>query len=129
MMQLVLILACLLPASLAAQEMHNHPAPEKLGTVSFATSCKPGTEQEFNRAVALLHSFAYKIAEEAFQSVAEQDPQCAIAHWGIAMTHYHELWEPVLPPLALWPRSRKSGGPQCSKKLQNASAVSSTHSA
>ena len=95
MMRLVLISACLLPALLAAQEMHDHPAPEKLGTVSFATSCKPETQQEFNRAVALLHSFAYKIAEEAFQSVAEQDPQCAIAHWGKAMTHYHPLWEPV----------------------------------
>jgi tetratricopeptide (TPR) repeat protein len=101
MMRLILILACLLPALPAAQEMHNHPAPEKLGTVSFATSCKPGTQQEFNRAVALLHSFAYKIAEEAFQSVAAQDPQCAIAHWGIAMTHYHGLWEPVLPPAGI----------------------------
>ena len=101
MMRPVLILVCLLPALLAAQEMHDHPAPEKLGTVSFATSCKPGTQQEFNRAVALLHSFAYKIAEEAFQSVAQQDPQCAIAHWGIAMTHYHGLWEPVLPPTGI----------------------------
>jgi tetratricopeptide (TPR) repeat protein len=65
--------------------------------VSFQTSCKPETQQQFDRAVALLHSFAYKAAEEAFHSVAEQDPQCAIAHWGIAMTHYHQLWEPPLP--------------------------------
>jgi tetratricopeptide (TPR) repeat protein len=95
------ILGCLLPAFLASQEMHDHPPPEKLGTVSFATSCKPETNQEFNRAVALLHSFAYKAAEEAFQRVTQQDPQCAIAHWGIAMTHYHPLWEPVLPPAGI----------------------------
>ncbi len=101
MMRPVLILACLFPALLAAQEMHDHPAPEKLGSVSFATSCKPETKQEFNRAVALLHSFAYKTAEEAFQRVAEQDPQCAIAHWGMAMTHYHQLWQPVLPPAGI----------------------------
>jgi hypothetical protein len=106
-MRLVLILACLIPASLAAQEMHNHPAPEKLGTVSFATSCKPETRQEFNRAVALLHSFAYQSAEEAFQSVAAQDPQCAIAHWGMAMTYYHPLWEPVLPPAGIAPAQQE----------------------
>jgi hypothetical protein len=101
MMRLFLILACLSSASLAAQEMHNHPAPEKLGTVSFATSCRPEVQRQFNRAVALLHSFAYKDAEEAFGSVAERDPQCAIAQWGMAMTHYHQLWEPALPPTGI----------------------------
>jgi hypothetical protein len=97
MMRLLLIAAILLPVSFAAQETHDHPAPEKLGTISFQTSCNPETQPQFNRAVALLHSFAYAPAEEAFQSVAEQDPRCAIAHWGIAMTHYHQLWEPPLP--------------------------------
>ena len=101
MMRLLLILAFFFPTSLTAQEEHNHPAPEKLGTVSFPTSCKPGTQQEFNRAVALLHSFAYKAAEESFRSVTTQDPQCAIAHWGIAMTHFHQLWEPPLPPTGI----------------------------
>ena len=97
-MRLFLAWAFLLPALLSAQEEHHHPAPEKLGTVSFPTSCQPETQQQFNRAVALLHSFAYSAAEDSFRSVAEQDPQCAIAHWGIAMTHYHQLWEPHLPP-------------------------------
>jgi len=100
-MRLFLALAFLFPSLLAAQDQHNHPTPEKLGTVSFQTSCKPETQQQFNRAVALLHSFAYKVAEEAFHSVAEQDPQCAIAHWGIAMTHYHQLWEPPLSPAGI----------------------------
>ena len=96
-MRLLLALAFLFPVLSAAQDQHNHPAPEKLGTVSFQISCKSEVQAQFNRAVALLHSFAYKAAEEAFQSVAEQDPHCAIAHWGIAMTHYHQLWEPPLP--------------------------------
>ena len=48
--------------------------------------------------MALLHSFAYTAAENAFQSVAELDPQCAMAHWGIAMTYYHQLWEPPISP-------------------------------
>jgi hypothetical protein len=97
MMRRFLILAFFFPALLAAQEMHDHAAPEKLGTVSFPTSCKPETQQEFNRAVALLHSFAYGPAEEAFKSVAAQDSQCAMAHWGVAMTHFHQLWDPHLP--------------------------------
>src|SRR5579864_2347675 len=95
-MRLVLGLALLLPTFPVAQEEHNHPAPEKLGAVSFSTSCNPETQREFNRAVALLHSFAYKAAEEVFRSVARQDSHCAIAHWGIAMTHFHQLWD--LPP-------------------------------
>lgn len=76
---------------------HDHPAPERLGKVSFPTSCAPAVQPHFERAVALLHSFAYSEAEMAFRQVAAEDPKCAIAHWGIAMAFYHELWEPVTP--------------------------------
>lgn len=82
----------------AAQETHDHPVPEKLGKVSFPTTCAPAVQQQFERGVALLHSFAYAAAENAFQSVAELDPQCAMAHWGVAMTYYHQLWEPPIAP-------------------------------
>lgn len=96
MIKVAVTVACMSVALAAAQEGHDHPAPEKLGTVSFPTSCEPEVQQEFNRAVALLHSFAYKAANESFQAVAQKDPHCAIAHWGSAMTHYHQLWD--LPP-------------------------------
>lgn len=98
MTRLLAVLILLCPMLSFAQQEHEHAAPEKLGSVSFSTSCNPDTQREFNRAVALLHSFAYKAAEEGFRSVAEQDPGCAIAHWGMAMTHYHQLWQPPLPP-------------------------------
>jgi tetratricopeptide (TPR) repeat protein len=78
--------------------MHDHPAPEKLGRVSFPISCAPGVQDQFNRGVALLHSFAYTTAEHTFQEVADQDPKCAMAHWGMAMTYFHQLWEPSLTP-------------------------------
>ena len=97
---LLIALTLVFSTSLAAQEEHNHPEPEKLGVVSFPISCNAETQQEFNRGVALLHSFAYTVAERAFRSVADRDPQCAMAHWGIAMTHFHQLWEPHLPPAA-----------------------------
>src|SRR5450755_283384 len=78
----------------ADDEHHSHPAPEKLGTVTFATSCTPALKPAFERALALLHSFAYAASEQAFRDVAARDPGCAIAHWGIAMSLFHQLWEP-----------------------------------
>lgn len=95
--QISFSLLLLLSAS-RAQETHDHPAPEKLGKVNFPTSCAPAVQDQFNRAVALLHSFAYTAAASAFQAVARQDPHCAIAHWGIAMTYFHQLWSPPLAP-------------------------------
>ncbi len=81
--------------ALAAE--HEHPAPEKLGTVQFPTSCSSKEQKSFERGVALLHSFAYSAAEKAFGDVAKADPKCAMAHWGIAMTYFHPLWPPPLP--------------------------------
>ena len=81
----------------AAQEMEHHgdhPAPERLGTVAFATSCDTAVKPAFNRALALLHSFTYTLSEQAFRDVSIADPRCAMAHWGMAMTHYHQLWDP-----------------------------------
>ncbi len=89
------------PLFSGAQEAHEHSAPEKLGDVSFPISCRPAVQQQFNRGVALLHSFAYTAAESAFQQVADQDPKCAMAPWGIAMTHFHQLWDPPIAPAAI----------------------------
>jgi tetratricopeptide (TPR) repeat protein len=81
---------------LSAQETHSHSAPEKLGKVSFPTSCTPAVQKQFDRGVALLHSFAYTAAENAFQGVGELDPRCAMAHWGMAMAYFHQLWDPPI---------------------------------
>jgi tetratricopeptide (TPR) repeat protein len=58
--------------------------PEQLGNVSFANSCQPAVQPTFERAVALLHSFWWREGEKTFREVLEQDPNCAIATWGIA---------------------------------------------
>jgi hypothetical protein len=101
LLRIFLILLFIFPSSLAAQETHSHSAPEKLGKVSFPISCAPAVQEQFDRGVALLHSFAYTAAENAFQGVAELDPQCAMAHWGIAMTYYHQLWDPPIVPATI----------------------------
>jgi tetratricopeptide (TPR) repeat protein len=91
-----LSLLLLVPFS-SAQETHDHGAPEKLGKVSFPISCAPAVQDQFNRGVALLHSFAYAAAESTFQAVAKQDPKCAMAHWGAAKAYFHPLWETLTP--------------------------------
>lgn len=83
-----------LPASALAQEMHHHhDASEQLGKVSFPISCAPATQTAFERGVALLHSFGYEEAVEQFTEITQKDPACAMAHWGIAMSLFHEIWE------------------------------------
>lgn len=87
--------------TLLAQDQHDLGSPENLGKVSFPISCSPSVQAEFNRGIALLHSFAYADANQTFQHVAAEDPACAMAHWGIAMSLFHQLWEPPLSPRAL----------------------------
>ena len=111
----VFLIVLLIPSfSLAAQEAHDHNAPEKLGKVSFPITCMPAVQQQFDRGVALLHSFAYTAAENVFQGVAEQDPRCAMAHWGIAMTHFHQLWDPPILPATI---------PIAQKEIQRAQEI------
>src|SRR5215813_7908402 len=58
---------------------------EKLGTLSFPTSCDPKVQAEFERGVAMIHSYWFLVARRVFEGVLQQDPGCAIAYWGIAM--------------------------------------------
>jgi hypothetical protein len=80
------------PAFAQAQAQHDHAAAgaDQVGSdsVSFLTSCAPALRQDFNRAVALLHSFWFGQAIAAFDGVAAKDPSCAIAHWGVALSRW-----------------------------------------
>jgi tetratricopeptide (TPR) repeat protein len=67
------------------------------GKVEFPISCAPTVQSDFSRGVALLHSFFYEEARRVFTSVAERDPKCAMAQWGIAMTWWHPIWTPPTP--------------------------------
>ena len=82
----------LLPAAFAQHE-HTAGDPSKLGRVSFPVSCAPSVQQQFSTAVAMLHSFWYEKAKETFSAVADKDPSCGMAYWGIAMTYYHPIWQ------------------------------------
>jgi tetratricopeptide (TPR) repeat protein len=73
--------------SLGAQE-HQHPAGEKLGTVHFQTSCSQAAGVEFDRGIALLHSFEFGPAIRGFNAAIAADSNCAIARWGIALARW-----------------------------------------
>src|SRR5947208_1079448 len=68
-----------------------------VGKVTFPVTCAPDVQSDFARGVALLHSFFYEEARRVFSSVAERDPKCAMAQWGIAMTWWHPIWTPPNP--------------------------------
>jgi tetratricopeptide (TPR) repeat protein len=88
--------------SLTVAHVESAPVPEPgdlraAGKVDFSVSCAPEVQSEFARGVALLHSFFYEEARRVFTSVAERDPKCAMAQWGIAMTWWHPIWTPPTP--------------------------------
>ena len=71
---------------------HEEMTSQQLGMVHFQVSCSASAQESFTRGVALLHSFWYEESEKAFQKAATDDPQCAMAHWGVAMSLWHQLW-------------------------------------
>jgi tetratricopeptide (TPR) repeat protein len=79
-------LAVVLSSPSFAIAQHDHPGDGKLGTVSFETSCQTATQPEFNRGMALMHSFEFGPAIDSFNKVLAADPNCAIAYWGIALS-------------------------------------------
>ena len=95
MKTILLVLALTISAScyLVADEegpghdAHHHEelTEAQLGTVHFPTSCSAAMQKPVERGVAMLHSFWYEEAEKEFEQIEKNDPQCAIAHWGLAM--------------------------------------------
>jgi tetratricopeptide (TPR) repeat protein len=96
MRPLTAVLASILffvPLVLSQEEHHHAISEQEVGSVRFLTSCSPSLAEPFNRAVALLHSFQYEQARQAFTEISDRDPQCAMARWGVAMSHYHGMWD------------------------------------
>jgi tetratricopeptide (TPR) repeat protein len=73
------------------------PQSAQFGEISFAVSLPENLKGDFNTAVALLHSFEYDEAEKMFTKVLDEQPRCAMAWWGVAMSNFHPLWAPPTP--------------------------------
>jgi tetratricopeptide (TPR) repeat protein len=90
---LLSLASLLFPFSFLAQEEHQHTEPlEKIGKVSFPITCDQSVQKGFERGLALLHSFWYEEAQKSFREVLDQEPHCAIAYRGQAMSIYRPLW-------------------------------------
>ena len=113
---LLICLALILIADLAFAHEHSGalPADAKLGTVSFQTSCKAEVKSNFNRGVALLHSFWFSEAQRVFEGVASADPDCGMAYWGVGMS-YFRLW-------SSWPGPTELAAGRAALKQANAAA-------
>ena len=77
---LILGILCCSPVTIAQEKPRE---AEKLGNVHFAVSCLPATQPQFDRAVAMLHSFWYPQGLNAFAEITKSDPGCAMAYWGL----------------------------------------------
>ena len=99
LVSLSLSLAIVLATAVTAQQ-HEHGAgeAEKLGTVTFQTSCTAQAQPLFNRAVALLHSFEFSRAIAGFNAALAADPTCAMADWGIALSRWSNFFAPGVRP-------------------------------
>jgi len=87
---------------------------EKLGKLSFPTSCNPKMQSEFERGVAMIHSYWFTIARRTFEGVLREDPNCAMAHWGVAMDILGNMF--VAPPT-------REGANAASAELEKARAA------
>ncbi|ARO88213.1 hypothetical protein EBAPG3_010710 [Nitrosospira lacus] len=82
------ILFCIAPPGAWGHDEHDpvgNALPEKLGEVNFPVSCSTEAQKEFNRGMALFHSFWFYPAIDSFGRVLRQDPECGMAYWGIAI--------------------------------------------
>src|ERR1700692_4093096 len=81
-------------AASAQEHPHSQIAPGDFGTVHFATSCSPDVTPQFDRAVALLHSFEFGASIRTFNQVLAADSTCAMAAWGIALSRWSNPMAP-----------------------------------
>ena len=102
------LLLASVPISASAQGHHAGAASEQLGTVHFATSCRPAVAPQFDRAVALLHSFEFGASIRGFNDVLAADSACAMAYWGIALSKWTNPMAPGDRPVALLEQGRQA---------------------
>src|SRR5438128_569851 len=95
-------------AGIKAQEQEHGAQAEKLGTVHFATSCNPKVAPQFDRAVALLHSFEFGASIRGFNDVLASDSTCAMAYWGIALSRWSNPMAAGNRPVALLQQGKQS---------------------
>jgi tetratricopeptide (TPR) repeat protein len=101
------------PSAVHADEGH---AGHALGVVEFPVSCTQSARRQFEHALALLHHMTYALARKEFATLAEREPDCAMAHWGVAMTLFQPLWPTRPGPADLERGAREVAAAQAAPK-------------
>ena len=91
---LVCTMAVVLVVPLGQAVAAGKAPPRSVGVVDFDISCGSESRETFEHGVALLHHMMYEQSRQVFTDLAERNPDCAMAQWGIAMTYLHPLWAP-----------------------------------
>jgi hypothetical protein len=104
---LIMIVAGTVMSVLAQEKQHEHlsaNSEEGFGRVHMDISCPASVSADFDGALALLHNFWYARALERFSQISKNDPGCAMAYWGEAMTYNHPFWDPpsAADEIAAW---------------------------
>ncbi len=89
---LALVLLCP-PVGSARQGNQSGPEDESIGRVDFEISCRKTVQKDFDQALGMLHHMMYVKSRAAFEEIIEAEPNCAMAHWGIAATLFQPLWD------------------------------------
>lgn len=101
LLPLFAVVSAFFAPELKAQEHAHAPAGDaRLGTVHFRTSCAPAAAPQFDRGIALLHSFEFAAAIREFEGVLKSDSTCAMAWWGIARSRWGNPMVPNIRPPA-----------------------------
>ena len=79
--------------SMESMESMDHDQDEH-GVVDFPVSCDEEAQEIIELGLAHLHHMMYDQARPHFKAAAQADPECAMAHWGVAMTCFQPLWAP-----------------------------------
>jgi hypothetical protein len=98
---LVLAVVAVVVCLAVLDQPHPDAHLEKIGKVHFETSCSSAAGARFDRALALLHSFEFAAAADGFHAVLKNDPNCAIAYWGIALSQWDNPFAGHRPPEVL----------------------------
>ena len=91
----------LAPPAAAQPQPHQHGDSGNFGRVRFPISCSPQAQERFHHALAMLHSFHFPATGQAFAALAEAEPDCAMAWWGVAISQRLNPLVPPFPPAAL----------------------------
>ena len=60
-------------------------ATEQLGKVHFPVSCSLKAQAQFERGVAMLHSYWFTEGGKVFEAIVREEPGCVMAYWGLAV--------------------------------------------